>query len=34
MFSVVDDDDVYLKKISKGVSKNLILPKNTDQPKT
>jgi hypothetical protein len=28
-----DDDDVYLKKITKRVSQNLILHKNADQPK-
>jgi hypothetical protein len=28
-----DDDDVYLKKITTRVLQNLILHKNTDQPK-
>jgi hypothetical protein len=30
----IDDDDVYLKKITTSVSQNLILHINRDQPKT
>jgi hypothetical protein len=31
--ALLDDDDVYLKKITTGVSQNLIQHKDTDQPK-